>query len=614
MATLDLKRELILREYQTPVSNYVMEHDISVLGLAPGAGKTEVSIDVISRFLNLYPSAKILVSAASTIALKRNFFDRVNDIDVNFTYSTNLSDDSQVHICLPQNRNYITKKYDLLIVDEAHTYYFAKTVQSIIKKIQPKKQVLLTGSPSIFIKKGGYNIFFLALNQLPIEFFAKLNVELVATKAYWKNNYNADLVLKKEYEMTNKEVKHSIDAVVKSLTERLKTKISATDFNMKNWKHFLYTSKVGDLFHKIEKTLFFCKSISHANKVYYCLKNQGVNCELSHSENDIKSLFVSSFLNNEFDVLIVVDRARLGYSDNNLFNIVDMSGTHNPDMIYQILSRVVRGTPDMQKFYLKLTTTEPGMMDYTHACTCAALMLTDHKYLSMFNGDNFNGIIVPVIKNKKSSSSRGTGSSNKSKKQKLVFPEFTNDVVDMFKDIALNLNTPASIYKTTTLGEVKAVLFSKYNTYSKEDIFELAKNYTGTNFANDHRDEYRFAERTLFIKELRNILDKDKVTIDKRKEEILKIYSEYNGSNFRADYGAEYCYADSHDFLNEMYLLKGKAPKKRITIEERKKEVLNKAKNFKGTIVEFKQKYEADTLHASRNKYLSELNNLFTSH
>jgi len=155
-----------------------------------------------------------------------------------------------------------------------------------------------------------------------------------------------------------------------------------------------------------------------------------------------------------------------------LFNIIDMSGTHNPDIIYQIFCRVLRGTPDMSKYYLKVTTQEYGMMDFTHACVCAALMLTDHKYLSTFNGNNFNGIKIPVLKNKtgKTSSSGGKSKQNK----KFVFPEFTNDVIDMFKNIIHNLDEPVSIYKLTTISEVKAMMSGR-TVWTEEEIWASAR-------------------------------------------------------------------------------------------------------------------------------------------
>lgn len=181
---------------------------------------------------------------------------------------------------------------------------------------------------------------------------------------------------------------------------------------------------------------------------------------------------IQNFKNNKFDVLIVVDRARLGYSDDSLFNLIDMSGTHNPNVIYQMFCRALRGTPDMQKYYLKVTTQEYGMMDFTHACVCAALMLTDNKYLSTFNGDNFNGLKIPFIKNNKSKVTSSGGNSKKDKK--FVFPEFTNDVIDMFRNIIHSLDEPVSIYKLTTIKEVRAALSGR-RVWTEEEIWASAR-------------------------------------------------------------------------------------------------------------------------------------------
>jgi len=40
--------------------------------------------------------------------------------------------------------------FDVLIVDEAHHYYFAEMIQSIIRHFNFKKQLLLTGTPAPF--------------------------------------------------------------------------------------------------------------------------------------------------------------------------------------------------------------------------------------------------------------------------------------------------------------------------------------------------------------------------------------------------------------------------------------------------------------------------------
>ena len=473
-----LKRELTLRDYQIPASDFSMDNEISVLALAPNAGKTEISIDIIQRYLNLHPKAKVLVLTHSTTVLRTNYMDRLNGLNVSFTYCDNFSKDKQVHICLPQMIHRIKGEYDLLIVDEAHENYLATRMQKIVNKTQPKKQVLLTGTPSVFIKEGGYKIFTLAVNAIPQEYFAKLNIELIASNYSWGKNIDSTYEVNSRYEFKTSETESTLEKILLQLINRLKLKQEAKVFN--NPSFFVKTTNKlqswFNIYNDLGKTLIICRSVKQANDVYGILNKHEVNVGLSHSESDVDSTELVKFKDNQFDVLVVVDRARLGYSDENLFNIIDMSGTHNPNLINQMFCRVLRGGPHLQKYYLKVTTQEYGMMDFTHACVCGALMLTDNKYLGTFNGDNFNGMLIPVVKNPNRTNSgitRGVGTGISTNKN-MLFPEFTIDVIDLFKNIIHDLDNPVSIYKTTTIGEYREVLSGKIR-YTKEMIFKSAK-------------------------------------------------------------------------------------------------------------------------------------------
>lgn len=452
------KRLLILREYQNPASDFSMENDIAILAVAPNGGKTEISIHVLCRYLEMNPKSKILILTHSTNVLKDNYTSRLDELYLPFTYSTNFDPTCQVHICLPHSEHLIQGEYDFILVDEAHENYLADRVQRIVKKINPKKQLLLTGTPSKFIKKGGYNIYTLAANAIPAEYFAKLQIELVASNYNWAKELNSDYEVRTQYKFETKDTQKTLESILLKLIERVRIGLSAEEFNnpgiLAKLKSMAYVYK------KLGKTIIICRSIKQAADVNLILKNNGVNSMVSDSETDIDSIEIANFKENKYDVLVVVDRARLGYSDENLYNIIDMSGSHNPNVLYQIFARVLRGNPNMQKYYLKVTTQEYGMMDFTHACVSAALMLTDNKYLSTFNGSNFNGIKIPVIKKptKPNTNENRSSEGSKTKKSKLIFPEFTNDVVDMFKNIIHNLDEPVSIYKLTTIGEVRAML------------------------------------------------------------------------------------------------------------------------------------------------------------
>ena len=468
-----MNRDLILREYQIPASEFALNNDKVVLAIAPNGGKTEISIDVLEKLLVLNPKWRALILTHSTNVLKDNYTERLDSINTNLTYSTTFDNSCRIHICLPNSENKIKGQYEFLIVDEAHENYLAKRVQRIISSIKPKKQLLLTGTPSRFIKEGGWQLYTIAANEIPTEYFAKLQIELVVSNYNWAKNLNNELEVKKEYIFQRHDTQKTLEVILLKLIDRVKKGLTPEEFNNPSFltkvKSWAYTYK------NLGKTLIVCRSIKQANDVNSILIENGVNSAVSNSETDLDSVEIQNFKNNMYNVLVVVDRARLGYSDDDLYNIIDMSGSHNPNIIYQIFSRVLRGNPDMQKYYLKVTTQEYGMMDYTHASVNAALMLTDKKYITTFNGKNINGIKIPVIKRPKTSiterPSNSVGSKSKPNTKKFLFPEYTNDVIDMFKNIIHNLDEPVSIYKATTIGEVRAALSGR-NIWTKERILD----------------------------------------------------------------------------------------------------------------------------------------------
>jgi len=117
------KRTLILRDYQVPASKYVLGSNKCVLAIAPSGGKTEITIDVIEKYIIENPAHKVLVLTHSTNVLLDNFVDRLKEINVSFTYSTNLNEVVQVHLCLPNSESKIKGHYDFIVIDEAHENY-----------------------------------------------------------------------------------------------------------------------------------------------------------------------------------------------------------------------------------------------------------------------------------------------------------------------------------------------------------------------------------------------------------------------------------------------------------------------------------------------------------
>ncbi len=150
-----------------------------------------------------------------------------------------------------------------------------------------------------------------------------------------------------------------------------------------------------------------------------------------------------------------------------------MSGSHNPDIIYQMLCRVLRGGPDIQKYYIKVSSKELHNMALTHLSVCAALMLTDKKYLETYNGSNFNEIKIPISKkNTNNGSASGSGSQDRTNKKTNItlLPEFTNDVIDTFRNVIHDLDNEASIYKIVSIREAKSKLGYSRKVITYEDM------------------------------------------------------------------------------------------------------------------------------------------------
>ncbi len=442
-----MKKQIKLREYQkSPVSNVCSKLESGkkvILNGCPGSGKTEMAIYIIKMFLD--SGKKVLVLAHSTNVLKNNFQNRWNDY---YDNHDNLT------ICIPQS--YKADKYDLLVMDEAHENYLAKVVQDIAKDIPC--QLLLTGTPSNLIYKGGFDIEVIAMEDVPREFFAKTGVELLSTCYKWtETDYNIDGNLKYAASITKSDTESSLDAIIVKLIDRLRNKsISAEKFN----KPGILTRIQKSIFSKsnIGKTMFVCSRKSQADYVNNYLIKKGYNSKVSHSTSDNDSTLFDLFKDGDFDVLVVVNRGRLGYSDDNLMNIIDMSGTKNPNLIYQMFARCVRGSQSQNKLFMKLAPTGNAMLDLTSVATQMALSLMFKDVISVFNGKNMKGMFIPIMK----SSSDVKVNKTKSKVEKvkieksnrIIFPQYHIDVLVELKDIRYSLDDELSIYKKGEIGEI----------------------------------------------------------------------------------------------------------------------------------------------------------------
>lgn len=339
--------------YQPHLANKIFKEcqglfvDAAVLAAAPGSGKTTISQIVISRYLEKFPKAKVVVLTHGQTLLQNQYIENLitPNVEINFTFgkfTSKIEDAPQVQIGLPQAIHRLCwDKIDLLIVDECHEFYLKPMVQKILKKLKPTHQVLLTGSPSEFnrLKKEGkkYAISYVAGNELmDNDVFSPVEMDVVPVK-YRKNTKQ-------------------------SLCEML-------DHAKKKGKD-------------LSKIMVAVKSIREAINVAHYLESIGRNVALSTCKTDRSNVMVREFKKGNHDTLVVVMRGILGFSDNDITGMFDLRCSESVDISNQLFSRVLRKHPKgIQKFYYRCG--QKGIADYNDQ----VIML--HKIKAMMRRDMF---------------------------------------------------------------------------------------------------------------------------------------------------------------------------------------------------------------------------------
>jgi superfamily II DNA or RNA helicase len=295
--------------------------EAAVLAATPGSGKTTISQIVISNYIKKFPKAKVLVLAHGQTLLKNQYLDSLKEpnVEIDFSFGEFVGKGDfhfipQVQVGLPQAiHKYPFDKVDLLVVDECHEFYLKPMVQNIIKKLKPKHQVLLTGSPSEFnrlIKEGKkYGITYISGNDLiGNNIFSNVEMEVVRVD-YRKNARKA---LNKMFDHAKKEGKD------------------------------------------LSKIMVAVRSINEARNATYYLESIGRKVALSTHKNDRYNIMVKEFKKGNYDTLVVVNRGILGFSDNDITGLFDLRCSKDVDISNQLFARVLRKHPEnVKKFYYR---------------------------------------------------------------------------------------------------------------------------------------------------------------------------------------------------------------------------------------------------------------------
>jgi|694.fasta_scaffold149716_2 superfamily II DNA or RNA helicase len=526
-----LKRELSKRgltelPYQVDLltNPKYQTNDRLVFAAGTSAGKTLTTI----LWLELNQPKKALIIPASKTILRDNFEVEIEKFKPTFTYSivTNkaelqkaISDKVQVIVALPQtlNKNYsLLPKLDMFILDEAHQWYFKSTIKSIVKHTKPKKQLLLTGSPSKFVADGNFTFKFVPVMELyDLGHVSNAKVEVVSSsynfkQADWLSSYGN---LKSTKTNSPKKAKEALEMVCDEMLTKLRSKTNGK--YLRNWKG---ANKISKLFNQLDKTIIYTHSKKQAN-AFYKLLNDKMNGQvlLSHSESDSKSELFAQFQNDtNIKILVAVDRGRLGFNMPELFNIVDFTMTQSLDMLLQMYGRLLRksnNNPEKAKIYFKVATKNTA--DYFVDLMTAMLCLTNMEWYSKYNGKNMGGIHIPkvLMSNKKrikahnpSQNAKSTGTKPYVSLVELGIPTDLN----LFKQSALHSSDGLfDSIAWTTLDEVRREFFNittkqpKINGWTLDEMIEEAKKHKGRNeFMLNGKGAYQWARKVGKLEEV----------------------------------------------------------------------------------------------------------------
>jgi len=480
-------------------------NDVACLSSCPSSGKTYMASIIAQEFAE--KGQKVLILAHGQIVLRTQFYsmakeimeDKVGMID---TY-TKVVPDKEILVAIPQTlQNRDLPEIDLLIVDEAHHFYLKDLVQNIIKKIHPKKILLLTATPSALIryykdKEEQLPIAVEGMFQLPPELFTKWSVHVCVSKyKIEKTDYTIGDNIITHYKFDKEKTLRTLDDSLGVLLDKLRCMDYLPDKpELSNVKDF-HLSKTLTQVCQDFKCMIACHNIEQATYISTYL-NKFVPTLLSTSKNDVHTENIEKFKEGDYQFLVVVYRGILGFDMPDLKYIIDFTMSRNIDRIYQLLGRVLRKGKDEYSGFIKIAPKEEK--DYTQHLMNAVLCLMDKKYMSIWDGKNLKDLEVPVDNDSKKNSKKSDSNSDSIKKPKPIDFGGMLDVMEFLRNI---------YYSGTDL-----------NTYAFCNFEDIRQKYYGSLVSYKYEDYIRNFTRKMITDEVPEDVDK----LDKLKEFLINL-------------------------------------------------------------------------------------------
>lgn len=370
------------------------------IAAAPSAGKTVMAMTYVKRLIEEFPEAKVLILSHGQDVLREQWKKEMSEFGVKF--SLDYKNVDNVLLQLPQSlKNKKLGQYDVLIIDEAHQYYYGAMIQNIVKKINPKFTVALTGTPSKLIGKGWEDVEFVSGLYLYNQgYLSDLYMAQCVTEVNLKDSdytVNLELSVKAEKKFTEPKVKKDLDNLLDSMVKR----ISGIEFTKGNKVYKGLENKVKDwagFKSKLPKTVIRTSGTNHARLVSKYFESKGIAHVLSISKEPYVGDYsdgIEEFKNDpNKKILIIINRGTLGFNMPELQCVVDMSGGRNVDSIYQLFARVLRKHPKYEnKYFFYMCNRDAEEISYFYLT--AAISLMDESFIKRYNGKNLDGLKLP---------------------------------------------------------------------------------------------------------------------------------------------------------------------------------------------------------------------------
>jgi superfamily II DNA or RNA helicase len=482
MEQLKLKEEPKLYAFQEECKNRLitclaMTNKIPVLAMATGSGKTETTIYAIKELLQENPALKFAILTHGQVVLRSQFYTRIECLrfpeirECEVAPGIALNRNANVFVGLPVNfKNIKDLKVDYVITDEAHERVGSKEHTQVVKSLGKPRQIFLTASHGDLDQE---------LNMQKITFSSSealkagvvSNFAPVGISTSWKfteEDYNSDNHLKADTKISTKDILGACEDLVKNMeVYHQKSAIGRVIVKTKNW-----------LFDDFPKTVIACHSIKMADQVarYFRETKIGDKVVISHSQlsedYDIRNFEAS---NNK--LLIVVDRAKIGFDAPSIRCLVDMTGTKNVGLVMQLMGRVMRKHPNpnyTQKTYFKVLPQD--MENHGVYLLTAAMVLAEKGHYAAWNGISIEKLVkMPVRRPGTGGGKKGEGKGGKSPipDPGYVPPtlrEIAEHGMDWFTHVARTRNLPIQEYMYMTLDGVGKIGSSYQTEYNKELI------------------------------------------------------------------------------------------------------------------------------------------------